>query len=399
MKNIVIVGGGIVGLATAYKLSCKRNDIKIIVLEKENDVGLHQTTHNSGVLHCGLYYKPGSLKAKLAVDGIQQMTRFCKIYNIPHEICGKLVVATDEIEHNRLKDLHQRGIANGLQGLEYLNDVDDIRKIEPHVTSAVAALRVPQEGIVDYKSVINKLKFLILQKGHLILCNSRVNYICNKSKTVSVKSLTQEETYSYDYLINCTGLYSDIISKLTTNVSSRIVPFRGEYYKLKKESEYLVNNLIYPVPDPSFPFLGVHFTRLINGGIEAGPNAVLAFSREGYKLYNINLLEMFNYLCFEGFWKFIWKHKSMCWKEFWQSLNKKRFCKSLQKLIPLITEDDLVPGGSGVRAQAMSIDGNLIQDFEIHIVNDNVCNVLNAPSPAATASLSIADHIISTLKL
>jgi L-2-hydroxyglutarate oxidase len=399
MKNVIIVGGGIVGLATAYKLSCKYNDIQIIVLEKENEVGLHQTTHNSGVLHCGLYYKPGSLKAKLAVDGIKQMTSFCKQYNIPHEICGKLVVATNEIEHSRLKDLYKRGIENGLEGLKYLDNKEEIQKIEPYVTNAIAAIHVPQEGIVDYKAVINKLKLLILKKGHLILCNSKVNYICNKTNTVSVKSPLQEETYAYDYLINCTGLYSDVISKLTTTVSSKIVPFRGEYYKLKKESEHLVNNLIYPVPDPSFPFLGVHFTRLIHGGIEAGPNAVLAFSREGYKLYNINLLEMLDYLCFRGFWKFIWKHKSMCWKEFWQSLSKKRLCKSLQKLIPSITENDLMPGGSGVRAQAMSIDGNLIQDFEIHIVNNNICNVLNAPSPAATASLSIADIILNKINL
>ena len=392
MKNIVIVGGGIVGLATAYKLSCKRNDIKIIVLEKENDVGLHQTTHNSGVLHCGLYYKPGSLKAKLAVDGIQQMTRFCKIYNIPHEICGKLVVATDEVEHNRLKDLHKRGIANGLSGLEYLDNVNDIRKIEPHVKSAVAALKVPQEGIVDYKSVINKLKELILESGHKIECNQKVISVSNNI------IYTENNEYSFDILINCAGLYSDAVAKMTMDIKSRIVPFRGEYYKLRPQSEYLVNNLIYPVPDPKFPFLGVHFTRMINGGIEAGPNAVLAFSREGYHIKDINLKEIWDYFSFIGFWKFLYKHKWMCLSELRQSISKKRFCKSLQKLIPDINEYDLEYGGSGVRAQAMSIDGQLIQDFEIH-VDKNICNVINAPSPAATASLSIADIIIEKVRI
>ena len=392
MKKIVIVGGGIVGLATAYKLSLNYSDIEVTILEKESDVGTHQSTHNSGVLHCGLYYKPGSLKAKLAVDGIQQMTRFCKIYNIPHEICGKLVVATDEVEHNRLKDLHKRGIANGLIGLEYLDNVNDIRKIEPHVTSAVAALKVPQEGIVDYKSVINKLKELILESGHKIECNQKVTSVSNNI------IYTENNEYSFDILINCAGLHSDTVAKMTMDIKSRIVPFRGEYYKLRPQSEYLVNNLIYPVPDPKFPFLGVHFTRMINGGIEAGPNAVLAFSREGYHIKDINLKEIWDYFSFIGFWKFLYKHKWMCLSELRQSISKKRFCKSLQKLIPDINEYDLEYGGSGVRAQAMSIDGQLIQDFEIHI-DKNICNVINAPSPAATASLSIADIIIEKVRI
>lgn len=392
MKKIVIVGGGIVGLATAYKLSLNYSDIEVTILEKESDVGTHQSTHNSGVLHCGLYYKPGSLKAKLAVDGIQQMTRFCKIYNIPHEICGKLVVATEKIEHDRLKDLYQRGIANGLQGLEYLDNVNDIKKIEPHVTSAISALKVPQEGIVDYKSVINKLKELILESGHKIECNQKVISVSNNI------IYTENNEYSFDILINCAGLYSDAVAKMTMDIKSRIVPFRGEYYKLRPQSEYLVNNLIYPVPDPKFPFLGVHFTRMINGGIEAGPNAVLAFSREGYHIKDINLKEIWDYFSFIGFWKFLYKHKWMCLSELRQSISKKRFCKSLQKLIPDINEYDLEYGGSGVRAQAMSIDGQLIQDFEIH-VDKNICNVINAPSPAATASLSIADIIIEKVRI
>jgi len=391
--NVVIVGGGIVGLATAYKLSSKYDDINIVVLEKENDVGKHQSTHNSGVLHCGLYYKPGSLKAKLAVDGIKQMTSFCKEHNIPHEICGKLVIATSIEEKISLDELYKRGIANGLEGLQYFNthQIEEIKKIEPYVTNAISAIKVPQEGIVDYQSVVNKLKELIINKGHTIKLNSEVVRISDNV------AYTKESEYKFDYLINCAGLYSDKVAKFSNKkITSRIVPFRGEYYKLKKESQYLVRNLIYPTPNPKFPFLGVHFTRLITGEIEAGPNAVLAFSREGYNIKNINIKDIFDYLSFKGFWKFIYKHKWMCLSELRQSLSKKLFCKQLQKLIPSITEDDLELGGSGVRAQAMDINGQLIQDFEIYIDN-KICNVINAPSPAATASLAIADIIIEKI--
>lgn len=389
MKNIVIVGGGIVGLAVAYKLSTNKN-LNVTVLEKENEVGKHQSTNNSGVLHCGLYYKPGSLKALLSVDGIQQMTNFCIEHNIPHEICGKLVVSTNEEESLKLNELFDRGTKNGLKNLKKLNR-EQMIEIEPNV-NGIEAIHVPQEGIVDYKKVINKLSEIIINNGHTIKLNSKVINITNN------KVYTINENYDYDILINCTGLYSDRISKLTTKIKSKIVPFRGEYYKLKPKAEHLVNNLIYPVPDPKYPFLGVHFTRLINGGIEAGPNAVLAFSREGYNLSHINLFDIFDYITFKGFWRFILKHKYMCLKELYQSISKKQFTKALQKLVPNIKEDDLIKCGAGVRAQAMSDTGELIQDFEI-IMKDNVCNVINCPSPAATSSLAIADYIIKQIKL
>jgi L-2-hydroxyglutarate oxidase len=389
MKNIVVVGGGIVGLSVAYKLSANKN-LNIVVLEKENGVGQHQSTHNSGVLHCGLYYKPGSLKALLSVDGIKQMTDFCIEHNIPHEICGKLVVSTNQEESIKLNELFDRGTKNGLKNLRKLNK-QQMLEIEPNV-GGIEALHVPQEGIVDYKKVIQKLSELITNSGHTIKLNSKVIDITNDTV------FTENDHFCYDFLINCSGLYSDKISKLTTKIKSKIIPFRGEYYKLKPESCHLVNNLIYPVPDPKYPFLGVHFTRLINGGIEAGPNAVLAFSREGYSLLNINLFDVFDYITFKGLWKFVFKHKYMCFKELYQSISKKQFTKSLQKLIPNIKETDLIKGGAGVRAQAMSDTGELIQDFEI-IINNNVCNVINCPSPAATSSLSIADYIIKQIKL
>ena len=389
MKNVVVVGGGIVGLSVAYKLSSDKN-LNIVVLEKENGVGQHQSTHNSGVLHCGLYYKPGSLKALLSVDGIKQMTDFCIEHNIPHEICGKLVVSTNQEESIKLNELFDRGTRNGLKNLRKLNK-QQMLEIEPNV-GGIEALHVPQEGIVDYKKVIQKLSELIINSGHTIKLNSKVINITNDIVS------TENDRFYYDVLINCTGLYSDKVSKLTTKIKSKIVPFRGEYYKLKPESCHLVNNLIYPVPDPKYPFLGVHFTRLINGGIEAGPNAVLAFSREGYSLLNINLFDVFDYITFKGLWKFVFKHKYMCFKELYQSISKKQFTKSLQKLIPNIKETDLIKGGAGVRAQAMSDTGELIQDFEI-IINNNVCNVINCPSPAATSSLSIADYIIKQIKL
>lgn len=390
MKNIIIIGGGIIGLTTAYKLSLLYNNIKITVLEKESNVGKHQSSHNSGVLHCGLYYKPGSLKAKLAVKGIAEMTEFCKLHSIPHEICGKLVIATNKNEKERLNDLYARGIQNGLQGLKLLSS-EEIKAIEPH-SRGVLGLLVPQEGIVDYSKVILTLKELILKKNHSIICNSKVTTIMEN------QVITKDNIYESDYIINCTGLYSDRIAKLDTNIKSKIIPFRGEYYKLKKNSRYLVKNLIYPVPDPNFPFLGVHFTRRINGDIEAGPNAIIALSREGYTWNDINFKDVIDYILYPGFWKFIFKHKRMCFKELIQSISKNKFCKELKKLVPNIKEEDLEFAGSGVRAQAMSRSGDLIHDFEI-VINNNVCHVINAPSPAATASLSIADEIITRLKL
>lgn len=390
MKSFIVIGGGIVGLATAWKLTLQFPSTKVTILEKEPNIGAHQSTHNSGVLHCGLYYKPGSLKARLAVNGLSQMVEFCRTYNIPHEICGKLVVATDDEEENRLDNLLQRGSQNGLKGLKKIGR-REMLSVEPNVGGR-SALLVPQEGIIDYKSVCKQLAINIIDNGGHIIQGAKVTNLKRKGAEWIAKT-QNEKTIQAEYLINCTGLYSDKVATLGgVNTSTQIVPFRGEYFKLAPHAEHLVKNLIYPVPNPAFPFLGVHFTRLIEGGIEAGPNAVLAFSREGYKRSQINIKELAETIVFPGLRRFIYNNPRVTLNEFHQSLSKKRFCKSLQNLLPEITENDLTTGGSGVRAQAMTAEGHLIQDFQIEH-NQNALHVLNAPSPAATASLAIAQHI------
>ncbi len=393
-KHIVIVGGGIVGLATAYKLGRLFPSHRITVLEKESSVGRHQTGNNSGVLHCGLYYKPGSIKARLAVTGIREMVEFCQQHDISHEVCGKIVVAIDNTEVERLKALEKRGKENGLDGLKWL-DQSAMREIEPHV-GGVAALKVPQEGIVDYPQVAQKLVGEISAAGNQVLCGEKVTILQRRENQWLIQTLKNE--YRADYIIGCAGLYSDRVSQLsggTRNV--RIIPFRGEYYEIKPERQKLVNHLIYPVPDPQFPFLGVHFTRLIHGGIEAGPNAVLAFSREGYRKTDINLADLVDASSFPGLWRFIAKYPKMTVDELRRSFSKRRFCESLQRLVPEIQMDDLVPGGAGVRAQAMSPEGTLIQDFEL-VEREGALHVLNAPSPAATASLAIGGEIAERVK-
>ena len=388
-KRVIIVGGGIVGLATAFKLGRRLPRLAITVLEKEEAVARHQTGNNSGVLHCGLYYKPGSAKARLAVTGIQEMIGFCREQNIPHEVCGKLVVAAEDTELPRLQALHERGRQNGLQGLKLLNP-EEMREIEPHV-GGVAALRVPQEGIVDYPSVCAVLLEKIRAQGGRVITGAKV---CGLRPTVTGwLAQTARDEFAADFLLNCAGLHSDRVSQLAGEQREvRIVPFRGEYYKIKPERQFLVRHLIYPVPDPQFPFLGVHFTRLIEGGIEAGPNAVLAFAREGYRKTDINLRDLADALGFSGLWRFLGRHKRMCWEELKRSFSKKLFCQALQRLVPEIREDDLETGGAGVRAQAMSPDGILVQDFHF-VRRQNVLHVLNAPSPAATASLAIGEEI------
>ncbi len=377
------------GLATAYKACRVFPSARISVLEKEPSPGQHQTTHNSGVLHCGLYYKPGSAKARLAVSGIQQMAEFCRDNNIPHEICGKLVVATDDTEVSRLQALFERGKQNGLKGLQMLSR-EEMREIEPHV-AGVAGLRVPQEGIVDYQAVCDALVKGIQERNGQVITNARVRQIrANGSGWVLG---TPAGDFEADYFVNCGGLHCDRISQLAgMNREVRIVPFRGEYYKIKKERQHLVRNLIYPVPDPQFPFLGVHFTRLIHGGIEAGPNAVLAFAREGYRKTDIKVGDLFDALSFPGLWRFLAKHRQMSWAEMKRSFSQRLFCESLQRLVPEIQLQDLETGGAGVRAQAMSPDGQLVQDF-CFLNQPKALHVLNAPSPAATASLAIGDEI------
>ena len=383
------MGGGIVGLASAFKLGRRLPDAQITVLEKEEAVGRHQSSHNSGVLHCGLYYKPGSAKARLAVSGIQEMIDFCRQHNIPHEVCGKLVVAADESELPRLHALNERGQQNGLRGLRLLNR-EQMREIEPHV-GGVAALRVPQEGIVDYSSVCAVLlKRIDAQRGRVV---TGAKVIRLRPTAAGWLARTTGGDFEADFLLNCAGLHCDRVSELAGEQRAvRIVPFRGEYYKIKPERQFLVRHLIYPVPDPQFPFLGVHFTRLIRGGIEAGPNAVFAFAREGYRKTDINLRDLGDALGFSGLWRFLGRHKRMCWEELKRSFSKPLFCQALQRLVPEIRRDDLESGGAGVRAQAIAPDGTLLQDFHF-VRRKRALHVLNAPSPAATASLAIGEEI------
>jgi L-2-hydroxyglutarate oxidase len=392
-QNIIIIGGGIVGLGTALKLGRKFPDARVTVLEKEAQVGRHQTGNNSGVLHAGLYYKPGSVKARMAVEGVQEMIAFCRDNDIPHEICGKLVVAVDDTEIGRLKNLHERGRQNGLQGLEWWGRSQMLER-EPHV-GGVAALRVPQEGIVDYPRVCAAMLRHIAAQGGQVVTEARVTKLHATASGWIADTSAGE--YEADFVVNCAGLHSDRVSELAGEKREvRIVPFRGEYYKLKPARQHLVRHLIYPVPDPQFPFLGVHFTRLIEGGVEAGPNAVLAFKREGYTKTDFSAVDLFDALSFGGLWKFLGQHKRMCWDELRRSFSRELFCRSLQRLVPEVQVDDLETGGAGVRAQAMSPDGTLVQDFSF-VRGRRALHVLNAPSPAATAALTIGEEIASQL--
>ncbi|MBZ5620803.1 MAG: L-2-hydroxyglutarate oxidase [Acidobacteriia bacterium] len=388
-RKVVIIGGGIVGLATAYRMGERFPGARITVLEKESAVGRHQTGHNSGVLHCGLYYKPGSVKAKLAVSGIRQMVAFCQEHAIPHEICGKLVVAADQSEVPRLRGLQERGAANGLEGLRWL-EREEMREIEPHV-GGVAALRVPQEGIVDYARVCAALVEKLTGRGAQVATGARVERLQPAGAGWVAETASGE--FQADFIINCAGLHCDRVAQLAGERREvRILPFRGEYYQIRPERQQLVRHLIYPTPDPRFPFLGVHFTRLIHGGIEAGPNAVLAFAREGYRKTDFNARDLFDALAYRGFWRFLQRYPSMCWYELRRSFSRELFCRSLQRLVPDIQPDDLATGGSGVRAQAIAPEGDLVQDFRF-IARPNALHVLNAPSPAATASLAIGAEI------
>jgi (S)-2-hydroxyglutarate dehydrogenase len=392
-QSFIVVGGGLVGMATAYQLLNRFPSAKVTLLEKESSVGQHQSTHNSGVLHAGLYYAPGSAKAKLAVSGIKQMVNFCRAENIDHEICGKLVVAVTPDEIPRLDELLRRGEANGLQGLRKIEG-DEIRKIEPNV-NAIAAAHVPEEGIVDYRQVCDRMAEIIQERGGQIITNAKVIRL-NRVNDMWIAATTTTE-FSAEFLINCAGLYSDRVAELAgENRDVRIVPFRGEYYLLKPSAQHLVRNLVYPVPNPEFPFLGVHFTRMIQGGVEAGPNAVLAFSREGYRFSKIDIRDLVDSILFPGLWRFLRKYPGIATTELAQSLSKDHFCKTLQRLVPDIRVDDLEPGHAGVRAQSMNVSGDLVNDFHL-VIRENVIHVLNAPSPAATASLAIGEHIVQQL--
>jgi L-2-hydroxyglutarate oxidase len=393
-ENVVVVGGGIIGLATAWRLGQRFPDSRVTVLEKEPFICRHQSGHNSGVLHSGLYYKPGSKKARLAVTGIRQMVAFCQEHSIPHEICGKIVVATADEELPRLNTLFERGTQNGLEDLQMLSG-DELREIEPHA-AGIAAIRVPQEGIADYPKVCETLVTLIKAQGGEVITSAEVNAISRKNGSWRVQSSAGD--YEANRIVTCAGLQSDRIAALTgANRTVRIVAFRGEYYKIRPERQNLVRHLIYPVPDPKFPFLGVHFTRMIHGGIEAGPNAVLAFAREGYTKTDINPRDIFDAMTFNGLWRFLAKYPKMCWQETRRSFSRKLFCASLQRLVPDIRTEDLVEGGAGVRAQAMSPDGSLVEDFHF-VQGPGELHVVNAPSPGATASLALGEEIAASLQ-
>lgn len=390
MQDVIIIGGGIVGMATALRIKQQRPDLTVTVLEKENRVAAHQTGHNSGVIHSGLYYKPGSLKATNCIRGYEMLLRFCQEEGVPYELCGKIVVATKPDELPQLETLYQRGLQNGLSQITKVTPAE-MREIEPHVRG-VAGIRVPYTGIIDYTAVCEKYAEKFRALGGEIRLGERVEQLTpGNSLTVVV---TNTATYEAKLVVNCAGLYSDKVAQMTqrTPINLRIVPFRGEYYKLKPHRQHLVKHLIYPVPDPNFPFLGVHYTRMVGGGVEAGPNAVLAFAREGYKKSTIDLSEFFETLAWPGFQKVAAKYWQTGLGEMYRSFSKSAFTKALQELIPEIQEDDLEDGGAGVRAQACDRTGGLLDDFAI-LETDRAINVCNAPSPAATSSLSIGQTV------
>jgi L-2-hydroxyglutarate oxidase len=391
MHDIIVIGGGIVGLATALRIKEQRPSLKVLVIEKENEVAKHQTGHNSGVIHSGLYYKPGSLKATNCIRGYEMLIDFCEREGVPFDLCGKIVVATSEEQKPLLRNLYERGMQNGLVKNRMIS-ASEIKEIEPHV-KGVEGIWVPYTGIIDYKSVTEKYAECLLKAEGDIQFGQKVVKINNQGSYSEVIS-EAGKVFQGRLVVNCAGLYSDKVAQLTQaeDLKVRIIPFRGEYYKIRPEKHHLVKNLIYPVPDPNFPFLGVHFTRMIGGGIEAGPNAVFAFKREGYKKTDINVFEMMESLAWPGFRKVATKYWKTGMGEYYRSFSKAAFTKALQELIPDIQMDDLIPGGAGVRAQACDYDGGLVDDFSI-IENKGAINVCNAPSPAATSSLSIGQTI------
>lgn len=388
--DVTVVGGGIVGLATALRIKEQNPSLKLLIIEKEDVVAKHQTGHNSGVIHSGLYYKPGSLKATNCIRGYEMLLDFCEKEEIKYDLCGKIVVATRPEQISILDGLFERGKQNGLDGFKMLS-AEQLKEYEPHV-KGLKGFFVPQTGIIDYTDVCKKYLAKTQKLGGEIVFGEKVEGISTKNNVSVVK--TSKNTYETKLVVNCAGLYSDKVGQMTDERANnlRITPFRGEYFEIKPEKQYLVKNLIYPVPDPNFPFLGVHFTRMIHGGVEAGPNAVLAFRREGYKKLDINFKELFETLAWPGFQKVAAKYWQTGLGEMYRSFSKAAFTKALQELIPEIQSDDLIPGGAGVRAQACDREGGLVDDFAI-FENQQAINVCNAPSPAATSSLSIGQTV------
>lgn len=392
MYDFAVVGGGIVGLSTGMALYRRYPNAKVVIFEKESALAMHQTGHNSGVIHSGIYYKPGSFKARFARQGSKSMTEFCQTHGIDHDICGKVIVATKQEELPLLENLYARGLQNEL-AIQKIS-AEELKEIEPHV-NGLAAIRVPQAGIVNYKQVSEKFAEIIRGHGGDILLGTKVEEIREEMDKVTVE--TNRGTVKARLVINCAGLHSDRVAAAAGyKTDMKIVPFRGEYYKLKPEKRYLVKNLIYPVPNPKFPFLGVHFTRMVSGEVDAGPNAVLSFKREGYRKSDFHLQDLAEVLSYGGFWKLAGKFMKEGLEEYYRSFSKARFTASLQELIPEITEDDLIPAPAGVRAQALKNDGNMVDDFHI-IMGKRTIHVCNAPSPAATASIEIGKEIVSRI--
>jgi len=390
--DVAIIGGGIVGLATAFRLLERLPQARVVVLEKEREVGAHQTGHNSGVLHSGIYYKPGSLKAVNCREGKLAMQEFCEREEIPFEICGKVIVAVDESELPALEKIYERGVANGVR----CEKIDRARlaELEPHA-NGVEAIWVPEAGIVDYKAVCARLAEKVQAAGGTLLTNAKVTKLERRVGAWILES-TQGEIEA-GFVVNRAGLHCDrIIRASGIRPGARIIPFRGEYYELKPEAHHLCRNLIYPVPDPKFPFLGVHFTRMIQGGVECGPNAVLAFAREGYRMRDINLRDLAGSLTYPGFLRMAARHWKTGFGEMWRSISKRAFVHALQRLVPDIREEHLEPAPAGVRAQAVTPDGKLVDDFLI-IEGERIIHLNNAPSPAATASLNIGRLVVEKL--
>ena len=387
--DVVIIGGGLVGLSVALHISQNKRDLRICLVETEKSIGMHQSSHNSGVIHSGIYYTPGSLRAKNCQKGYNLLLEFCRNHQVPFDICGKLIVATDESETQRLDNILKRGFKNGLTSLEKLSE-GEARKIEPHVR-CISAIRVPQTGIIDFGLVARKYKNLLLNQGVEVHVNSKVYHLEEKDDIVKIS--TKKRVIKSKFVITCAGLFADQMAKMTMpDVPYQIIPFRGEFYSIADHKKHLVNHLIYPVPNPDFPFLGVHFTRMIDGSREAGPNAVLAFRREGYTMADIQPGELWDTIRFSGFRKLARKYWKIGWQEIRRSYSKNQFLLALQKLIPEIQEQDIVRGRSGVRAMACDREGNLLDDF-LFLEDEKVIHVLNAPSPAATASLAIGKQI------
>jgi len=397
MKNfdIVIIGGGIVGLSVAYQTSKTYPELKVAVLEKEKQVAQHQTGNNSGVIHSGIYYKPGSHKAINCRNGYRSLIDFCDENEVDYEICGKIIVTTKPSEKQSFENIFNRGLENGLVGIKKISS-DEAKEMEPHV-KCLEAIWVPQTGIIYYKKVTEKYLELFIHQNGTFFSGAKVNKIIQEKGHCIVG--TEADEFRCKIVVNCAGLYSDKVTKMSGSALEdiMIIPFRGEYYELKESKRYLVKNLIYPVPNPDFPFLGVHFTRMISGAVEAGPNAVLAFRREGYKRWDIHLKELYEILTFPGFKKIASKYWDEGWMEMKRSFSKKLFVEAMQELLPEITGEDVYRSGAGVRAQACDATGGLLDDFKI-VDSEHIINVCNAPSPAATSSLAIGESILNIIK-